>query len=48
MLIMEFVVYFLKIMSKESKGFSNVDISVLLETLVLIVKHFFFFFLKNL
>ncbi len=41
--MMEFVVYLLEIVSKESKGFFNVDISVLLKTLVLIIKHMFFF-----
>jgi hypothetical protein len=43
--MMEFVIYLLKIMSKESEGFSNVDISVLLKTLILIIKYMFFFYL---
>jgi hypothetical protein len=41
-LMMEFVIYLLEIVSKESKDFSNVDISVLLKILVLIIKHMFF------
>jgi len=41
--MMEFVIYLLKIMSKELEGFSNVDISVLLKTLILIIKYMFFF-----
>jgi hypothetical protein len=47
MLMMEFVIYLLKIMSKESEGFSNVDISVLLKTLILIIKYMFFFLFKK-
>jgi hypothetical protein len=45
--MMEFVIYLLKIMSKESEGFSNVDISVLLKTLILIIKYMFFFLFKK-
>jgi len=45
MLMMEFVIYLLEIVSKESEGFSNVDINVLLKTLILIIKHMFIFFL---
>jgi hypothetical protein len=45
--MMEFVIYLLKIMSKESEGFSNVDISVLLKTLILIIKYMFFFLFEK-
>jgi hypothetical protein len=49
MLMVKLVVYLMKIVSNESKGFSNIDINILLKTLVIIIKHMFIYlFILNL